>query len=328
MADNEMKFAILGPSGSGKTTLLACMAQEFAKQKPGMIIPSGETMASLLKAYRALKDEADNPRKLSFERPIEPSRNQRDYAFTINGKRASMPVKFYDFPGEWMNPGSADKERVINIVKDATVIIIAVNTPYLMDDSIDTIDKDNGCAIEEIAWAVESGLAEDKSGRERLILFVPIKCERYLETPAKRTELVHAVKGAFQRVRNLASDPRYKLAMAILPVQTVGSVKFWHFKRGSDGRIAGEVYRKEKSSDKFNPVNVDQPLRYVMSFLIEQSARDEKRASWWRRLFHRVTFKGDLMEVAEYIRSGIKSNNDLEAGFDIFCGKYLIGFKH
>ena len=317
MATDEMKFAILGPSGSGKTTLLACMAQEFAKQKPGMIIPSGETMASLLKAYRALKDEADNPRKLSFERPIEPSRNLREYAFTINGKRASMPVKFYDFPGEWMN-----------IVKDATVIIIAVNTPYLMDDSIDTIDKDNGCAIEEIAWAVESGLAEDKSGRERLILFVPIKCERYLETPAKRTKLVQAVKDAFQRVRNLESDPRYKLAMAILPVQTVGSVKFWHFKRGSDGRIAGEVYRKEKSSDKFNPVNVDQPLRYVMSFLIEQSARDEKRASWWRRLFHRVTFKGDLMEVAEYIRSGIKSNNDLEAGFDIFCGKYLIGFKH
>ena len=324
---DEMRFAVLGPASAGKTTLLACMAQEFARLKPGIILPeSGKTMESLLNAYRALKDEADDPRKMSFERPIAPSVSLREYAFTINGERASMPVKFCDFPGEWMNPGSSENKKVIDIVKDASVIIIAINTPYLME--LDGRYKDTGCATDEISFVLETALTADKSKRERLILFVPIKCERYLESRDISRALVSTVRLAFERVLNLSSDPRYsgRLAMAMLPVQTVGSVKFWRFMRDRDERITAEVYRKDKSSDVFRPVNVDQPMRYMMSFLIEQSARDEKRASWWRKLFHRVTFRGDLKEVAEYIRKGIKSDNDLSAGFEIFCGRDLIGF--
>lgn len=38
--------------------------------------------------------------------------------------------------------------------------------------------------------------------------------------------------------------------------------------------------------------------------------------------------EGDLREVAEYIRKDIKSDNDIESGFEIFCGRDLIGLPY
>lgn len=171
-------------------------------------------------------------------------------------------------------------------------------------------------------------MAEEGQGdaSERLILFVPIKCEKYLESPEERYRLHKAVKKAFEKTLLLTSNPLYRdrLAMALLPVQTVGGAKFRRFKIAADGRIEREVYRKDLNS-KFSPKNVDQPMRYLMSFLLEQFAQNKKNGSWYDKFLSFIFREGDLKEVAEYIRSDIKSDNDLEAGFEIFCGRNLIG---
>ena len=73
-------------------------------------------------------------------------------------------------------------------------------------------------------------------------------------------------------------------------------------------------------------MNVDQPMRYMMSFLLEQFARNKKNGSWYDKFLSFIFREGDLKEVAEYIRRDIKSDNDLSAGFEIFCGRDLIGF--
>ena len=62
-----------------------------------------------------------------------------------------------------------------------------------------------------------------------------------------------------------------------------------------------------------------------MSFLLEQFAQNKKKGSWYDKFLSFIFREGDLREVAEYIRSGIKSDNDLEAGFEIFCGRDLSG---
>ena len=131
---NEMKFAVLGPSGAGKTTLLACMSEEFERVSPGTIFPAdSSTFASLNKAYRSLKREADNPDKREFERSIEGTSMLREVLFHIVGKGAYLPVRFYDFPGGWIIPGDSNNRIVIDIVKGSAVIIVAINTPYLME---------------------------------------------------------------------------------------------------------------------------------------------------------------------------------------------------
>ncbi|MBQ7168901.1 MAG: hypothetical protein IJR63_03240 [Synergistaceae bacterium] len=208
-------------------------------------------------------------------------------------------------------------------MKDSAVIIVAINTPYLME--FDGKYIDDGCAVDEIEWVIKRSLEGDES--ERLILFVPIKCEKYLETPDLRDHLHKSVKRAFNNTLMLTSNPLYtnRLAIAMLPVLTVGIANFARFKFAADGRVEREVYRKPDPHSRFSPKNVDQPMRYLMSFLLEQYAQNKAKGSWYDKLLSFIFREGDLREVAEYIRSGIKSDNDLEAGFEIFCGRGLIG---
>ena len=320
-----MKFAVLGPRSAGKTTLLACMAKEFENELPGTIIPADSgTFASLNQAYKSLKKEADNPDRREFEREqtIGGTSMLREFLFHVVGHGAYLPVKFYDFPGGWIIPGNSNNQTVIDILKASAVIIVAINTPYLMEFDGKYIDE--GCARDEIEWVIKRALEGDAN--ERLILFVPIKCERYLETPDDRYRLHKAIKDAFENTRKLVTNPSYRgrVAMALLPVQTVGNAKFKRFNFAADGRIEREVYRKDPNT-KFSPKNVDQPMRYIMSFLLEQFAQNKKNGSWYDKFLSFIFREGDLKEVAEYIRRGIKSDNDLEAGIEIFCGRELIG---
>ena len=323
-SDNEMQFAVLGPSGAGKTTLLACMSEEFEEELPGTIFPADhDTFSTLNREYKSLKSEANSSNR-EFERGVKSTENLREYLFNIKGRRAVLPVRFYDFPGGWMNPSRSESKMVIDIIKNSAVLIVAINTPYLIE--FDGKYMDQGCPADEIEWVLLKGL-EDNEDKERLILFVPIKCERYLETREERENLSRCVKNAFDKTLKLTSQPLYrdKLAMAMLPVQTVGNAKFRRFKFGSDDRVEREIYKKGLEGKSFCPQNVDQPMRYMMSFLLTQFAENKKKRAWWRKMWGTLFREGDLKEVAEYIRKGIKSDNDIESGFEIFCGRDLIG---
>ena len=326
VSDNEMQFAVLGPSGAGKTTLLACMSEEFEEELPGTIFPADpDTFSTLNRAYKSLKNEA-NSQNREFERGIQSTEDKREYLFNIKGRRAVMPVRFYDFPGGWMRPSSGDNKQVIEIIKNSAVIIVAINTPYLME--FDGKYMDQGCTVDEIEWVLLKGL-EDDGDKERLILFVPIKCERYLETRDDREKLCKCVKNAFDKTLKLTSQPLYRdrIAMVMIPVQTVGNAKFRRFTFSSDERVEKEVYKKDLGAKNkgFSPRNVDQPMRYMMSFLLEQFATNKEKQAWWRKAWGALFREGDLKEVAEYIRNGIISDNDIESGFEIFCGRDLIG---
>ena len=121
-----------------------------------------------------------------------------------------------------------------------------------------------------------------------------------------RDHLHKSVRRAFNNTLMLTSNPLYtnRLAMVMLPVQTVGNAKFARFKIASDDRVEREVYRKPDPRSKFSPKNVDQPMSYLMSFLLEQFAQNKKKGSWYEKFLSFIFREGDLKEVAEYIRSG------------------------
>ena len=159
-----------------------------------------------------------------------------------------------------------------------------------------------------------------------------------MTTPQERERLRNCIKEHFSQTLRLAENPQYKspegevrLAMALLPVQTVGNARFRRFEFTDDGRIRREVYAKNRDKG-FSPENVDQPLRYVMSFLLAQYAKAKERSFFrklfgqmWSKLLDFVFSSGDLKEVAEYIRKDIKMEQDEETGIAIFCGRDLMG---
>ena len=313
-SNNELWFTALGPSGAGKTTLLACMHKNFEDMLPGSFYPSDpKTFSTLTKAYKKLEEEANSP-SVEFGVALEGTSDLRQYAFTIKGRRKNVYVRFFDFPGGWMNPYDESQienyNNVINIVQKSMVILVAVNTPYIMEFNGRYKDY---ASIEEIEHIIKMSMTNNNN--DKLIIFVPIKCERYTRSPQDREKMLDRIKEIFSGTLRLPENPLYqeKLALAIMPIHTVGNAQFSRFEM-ENGNIVREVYLKNRSRE-FSPKDADQPLRYALSFLLSEF---NKRRSFFYWLFSR----DNMTEISNFIREDIKTYGD---GFEIFCGRNLIG---
>jgi hypothetical protein len=108
----------------------------------------------------------------------------------------------------------------------------------------------------------------------------PIKCERWVQSLDGTRDLSERIRtGPYKDLLdNLAGmtttaldgvNKRPYVAVAITPIQTVGSVVFSHFVKDEFGRSA-HAWKKTSADAPFAPVDCDQPLRYLMGFLIKQ----------------------------------------------------------
>ena len=322
MSTNELWFTVLGPSGCGKTTLLACMNEYFSRVMNGAFSPEDEaTFKKLSDAYARLKLEAeDNNREIIFSGGIEGTDTSQEYPFTLKGTRKNVPVRFFDFPGGWINPRNPEQsshfEEVSEKTINSSVIMAVINSPYLMQ--YDGKYK-NYAGIDEIEYVIENSLAQ--SDEDKLIILVPVKCEKYLATERETEELRETVKRAFARTIKLAgnSSPYYgKLAIALLPVKTMGNVQLSRFEVRNNEPV--QVFRRITGS-KFMPEDTDQPLRYAMSFLLEQYKKISSRSKL-KSAFNFVFGMGNLDKTIASIREGINEN---VRGSEIISGRELIG---
>jgi len=274
----ELYFTVLGPSGAGKTTMLACMYNEFEDLRSGMLVPDAQTSRIMQIAYSRLKNSANSPSS-EFETAIEGTEDMREYRFDIKGKTETLPIRFYDFPGGWMDSSKKEYAQVQEIVRKSAAILVAINTPYVMEeDGLYAEEGISGATIQNLianSYATED--SKDKTiSRNKLILLVPIKCEKYTRTIEDTRRMCAKLKekGIFKRTVGLMNNPTYadNTAMAILPIHTVGNAEFERFKKDRDGKIVGEVYKKIQG-EPFSPTDTEQPIRFVMSFLLNEIAR-------------------------------------------------------
>ena len=313
MASNELCFTVLGSSGAGKTTMLACMQRKFDEILPGSIIADRAAFSTLTLAYRKLEEEA-NSSELEFGVGIENTENLREYGFTITAGRANIPMKFWDFPGGWIDSARNSKEnyeRVIRIVKRSRVIFVAVNTPYLMEA--------NGrwrkeARIDDTSYVLKNALIDGNDNK--LVLILPIKCEKYTRNPALQKRMYAVIEEAFADILSLANNPVYRkrLAIAVLPIHTVGNATFSRFEHQEGGRLPREVYLKNRGAG-FGPKYADQPLRYAMSFLLNEYARGGDYVI--NDSFSRADFK----ELCAFIRGGMEIDNGL---FKFYSGREMV----
>ncbi|MBQ3403722.1 MAG: hypothetical protein IJG65_10200 [Synergistaceae bacterium] len=317
---NELHFTVLGPSGCGKTTLLACMNEYFGRVMSGSF-EAGDTeiFKRLSDAYTRLKDKADdNGHEIIFSGGIEGTDAEKQYPFTLKGSRRNIALRFFDFPGGWIDPRDPEKsihfKRVSETAQSSKVIIAVINSPYLMQ--YDGKYR-NYAGIDETEYIIENSLTPD--GGDKLILLVPVKCEKYL-TNGKYAELLRgAVKKYFTRTISLAGNqsPYYgKLAVAILPVKTMGNVQLRRF----EVRDGEPVLTFGTTGSVFRPEDTDQPLRYALSFLLGQYM---KRRSGFTAALDWVFGGGNLDKIIASIREGMRENF---RGSEIIAGRELLGF--
>ncbi len=259
MNPNELCFTVLGSSGAGKTTLLACMNKFFSEIFAGVFSP-GDTKSFeiLANSYKALENEANDSEHLDFGIAITNTEEEREYVFNIDTKSYKLPVRFYDFPGGWLN--SEDKEnynKLYEIVNRSEIIFVVLNAPYLMEYNGKFIERAKINEIQSLLSQTLQNCVDDK-----LVLIVPMKCEKYMN---ELDNLYGRINDAFHDTIGLVNNNN-KIALAVVPVCTIGNAKFSRFDFEGE-EIVREVFRKQANSI-FAPQNIDQPLRFAMSFFL------------------------------------------------------------
>lgn len=135
---------------------------------------------------------------------------------------ANIRLDFVDVPGEWMRKGVAEHSQLVDEVKSSDVFVIAIDTPYLMQDDIEVNEIYN--RIPEIADTLEYIHLGNEEADWKQIIFCPIKCEKWAKE-GRLFEVTRKIKTAYKQIINRwVQIPNIQIW--VMPIQTVGALVF------------------------------------------------------------------------------------------------------
>lgn len=286
----EIRVAMLGPRRAGKTSMLSAMFERFEN---ALIAEQVSDKVWLTADPDTSKVLSDNYKEL-----IETIRQGGNIAGAITGdseahaygfdlkKKASddqvqIRLRFQDYPGGWLmagerDPDNPDYKQVVSFVREAQVLLVAVDAPYLMEDGGKWHERRNLPSL--VAKTVRE--AWSTSGETpRTVLLVPIKCEKYDKSADGRKALVEATRNGYSELlAHLSNMPR--CAVICVPAQTTGCVKFDHFQPMLAGdEIPSPIFSMpEKFEDRgYNPKDCSQALRFSLVYALNRYVKEGKK---------------------------------------------------
>lgn len=324
-----INILMLGGKRCGKTTVLSSMYGEINKALAGTnmrLEVVDQTASDLVRARNAIEEKmADFKNPLTrVEVDDNPTSAMKTYNFKLSIGNKSFPFKIHDIPGEWLTDNH--QKEVRNLIKESQVIIIAIDTPYLFAKMT---SKGYGIYHEEYNKPMEisnffkNSLSTDCI-EDRMILFVPIKCERYYHLtncPKLNVyqrnymqELVSAVGYGYQDLLGyLRSAPalRNNTTLAITPILSAGGIDFVRFRTDdSTGKVVS-LYQEpeflEKYEQGYSPKFCEQPMIYALIYILMQEMQREKNMFGGNRLFRGIG-NDQLSAAVNTLRKKIKRN--------------------
>lgn len=292
----NVNILMLGGKRCGKTTVLSSMCNEINKALSGtslnLTVMNAQTQQDLDRARSNIQQKLD-----IFKTPLtriemddNPTSAQKTYSFklTIGGKGSGIPFQLHDIPGEWLT--DSHQQEVRDLIQTCQVIIIAIDTPYLFAKMT---DKGYGIYHEEynkpleIANFFKNSLSVGDV-KDRMILFVPIKCERYYHlthTPQlnvfKRDymqELVGAISCGYRDLLlylRSTAELINNCTMVITPILSAGGIDFVNFRKDAETGKMVSLYQEPEflpEYDKgYKPRFCEQPMVYALTYILAQT---------------------------------------------------------
>lgn len=344
-----VNILMLGGKRCGKTTVLSSMCNEIDKALAGtelrLVVTNDQTQADLSCALKNIMEKLK-----VFEVPLtrvevddNPTSAQKTYSFGLKLGRSSkgIPFQIHDIPGEWLTDSHQD--QVKNLIHNSQVIIIAIDTPYLFAKMMS--DKGYGVYHEEynkpmeIANFFKNSLGVDDIANH-LILFVPMKCERYYHLTHTSElnafqrdymqEIVNAVGNGYRELLHyLKATPELILGstVAITPILSAGGIDFVHFKKDKQtGKIISLYQEAEflKEDERgFKPQFCEQPMVYSLVYVLSQILEEMTEKKSLQNMHYGLTPK-EIEDSLRILRKKIKCGNDMysEDGFLIIQDYY------
>jgi hypothetical protein len=284
----KVQVMMVGGRRCGKTSVLAAMKDnfetQFADTNLTIAIDDLDTLEILTAKINEINDYFLGDKSRNIIPDSNPTEDMMKYSYSIKiaGKKGKINVDFIDYPGEWLTD-KVHLEELRNLITETQVIVVVIDTPHLMEEDGQYNEHRNFCykTTEILKTALEDG--EDG---EKLILFVPLKCERYyidgkMEQVRKRTEEVYA------NLINYFNRNKKKYEVAVTPIFTLGSVIFSHFGRDKQTReIKTNNYKTpEEAIYIFSDINVkkpspkycEQPVVYLLAYLFKMAEQKKNK---------------------------------------------------
>ncbi|MCB8777190.1 tropomyosin [Planktothrix agardhii 1032] len=291
MLTNELNIIMVAPRQIGKTSLLAAMHEEFHKTFERANLQTWTEDTRTLQAITDCKQvlKTIDPKFQKSVQRTEPELdpwNDEGFVFELgSGGRKFIKLRFTDPSGEYFATNSTQKQKdyVKQQLLQCDAVIIPIDATALMEKKTGRVnysevgtwheEKNDPERIITLLKDAYAGLTVP-----RLVILAPVKCETYMRTSQDAENLLQHIQIGYQKLLNfLKSDALFgKVAVVVTPVQTVGNVVFAYHKTDDQG-FTKFYYNKTEIKAPYAPKDGDQPLRYVLRFLLNLSNEAKKR---------------------------------------------------
>ena len=309
MNNLQVKVLMMGGRRCGKTSVLAAMKQNFDEQCEKMGLNATYKGMGTLEVLEEKREEINDYFRGSENRTFSPDSNPTEdmttYSMSIDlkDKKGGVDIEFTDFPGEWLSTknGTGYREKLVDLMKETQVIIVAIDTPHLMEEEGDYNEKRNLC--HKTSEMIKLALAElkDESSYIKMVLFVPLKCERYLND-GKMDEVCKKTEEAYSSLISYLQQYKMEYEVAVTPIFTFGGAEFSYFERDDETKrilLNKEYKTPEKAVYSFPDMSVrkpspkycEQPLIYLLEYLMFLAAYKKHREDIDARLLEKVIRK-------------------------------------
>jgi hypothetical protein len=276
-------ITMLGSTGTGKTTLLASVYEQFDKVIGTTDLAVAPDYVTDVKLREYIAHLRDLPRTVQVAGGIPGTGNIREYSLGVSrrGRQQLFMLRFTDYPGKYLltPDGAYGEDLVQRALIQADVILVAIDTPALMEEHGRYHSIVNAPVV--VTDQLKRLFAEDTV---RLVILVPLKCERYLSTVEGARQLTARICEQYEpllaHIRR--RDVRPRVSCVLTPVQTIGSVVFSNIVEEPEGYPVFYYHRRHPEAI-YQPVDTDQPLRYALRFIVNRyrvSERPFQRGLW------------------------------------------------
>lgn len=322
-----IRACMMGPRSVGKTTVLTSVffdsSKSFAHTNLKFVADSDtqDLMTTrhieLLHIFDEHLDVEDRPDAgISATSQV----HVFNYEFGLKGKKTSIDLEIKDFPGEFVD-NSLHRNEVCQFINDSNAILIAIDTPHLMEQGGKYNEAKNQVrTITNFLIQELEGLSGNK-----LILFVPLKCETYFYQK-RMDEVSTAVEKAYHllidKIQGIYAD---KITCAITPILTIGGVEFDRFDETSitpAGYPLVAYYKFYAKNPAFSPMFCVQPLYYLLSYVTKQYEVNKTKGGFFRRMFFSLfdLFSSDI-DLLRELKAMNKYRLEDKNGYKILNGK-------
>ena len=240
---SKSQIVMLGGRRSGKSTILSSIVESIGRTDGNLftVLSSDVTVDNrggsgvpLEHKRRELAGFMEMYRNGQVPFIVDMSANKGRSMYTIRiqrGHNADATFDFLDVPGEDMqqmvteeatgkqvpNPNYVDLQAK---VRSTDVVIIAIDTPYLMEASEDVNRIFN--RIDEIAGLTDAMTAVNDKDK-KMILLCPVKCEKWIKSDSIEMVTQRTLM-AYRKVINAhVQDPNFEIW--IMPLATAGGIE-------------------------------------------------------------------------------------------------------